>query len=491
MGRQLFQTCAPFRASVIELDAVYKSVVGKSLIEDHGLFVSAAPDSKDPLGDPWPIALTLPSLTLLQLALVDALAAAGVRPDVVIGHSAGETAVLSASGAASKYMALEIAIARGRAMALVEEAKGTMAAVNCSPQDAQKFIDEVHAELGEGVLTIGCYNTPGAVTLSGAETHIDLAVAKATAAGVFARKLKTRVPVHSQMMGLCGTEFQKLVSEVFSRYKVSAPTVETWSTMTGGLLEQPFPTSYFWDGTIGPVRFTEAVEAMAVKHKAMTFVEIGPHPVLASYLQTMTQGRDNITVTCPLRRARTVEPGMEPFEFMTALGKVVAAGHNCVNFDALYGAAGAYTGVLPAYPFARKHLPWYYNTPEVIRQRQLRKGPLNYPQLQMNVKTHPGLADHVMKGEPIMPAAGFIEMVCSRFLASLTVSDMSAKALEYGASEVYDIHFHGLLALSSEKPVPVQISLDGMQWSVSSSSTDPATTWPLKVSHLRVVLVKE
>ena len=33
-------------------------------------------------------------------------------------------------------MALELAIARGRALALVEDAKGTMAAVSCPPVDA-------------------------------------------------------------------------------------------------------------------------------------------------------------------------------------------------------------------------------------------------------------------------------------------------------------------------------------------------------------------
>ena len=74
VGRQLFKACLPFRSSVLELDAVYKSVAGKSLVEDYGLFGEVAPDAKDSLGDPWPIAITLPALTLLQLALVDTLA---------------------------------------------------------------------------------------------------------------------------------------------------------------------------------------------------------------------------------------------------------------------------------------------------------------------------------------------------------------------------------------------------------------------------------
>ena len=222
MGRQLFKACAPFRQSILELDKVYASATGVSLIDTTGLFAADLPEGTDSLGDPWPIAITLPALTMLQLALVDTLAAVGVRPDAAVGHSAGETAVLYASGAASKAAALELAIARGRALSLVEDAKGTMAAVSCSPKDASKIIDEVNAELGAGVLAIGCYNTPGAVTLSGAESHIDLAVAKAAAAGIFARKLKTRVPVHSEMMELCRAEFEGLVADVFARHAVSA-----------------------------------------------------------------------------------------------------------------------------------------------------------------------------------------------------------------------------------------------------------------------------
>ena len=407
VGRDLFRTCAPFRASILELDKVYVAATGSSMIE-IGLFTDTVTETKDPLGDPWSIAITLPALTMLQLALVDTLAAIGVAPDVVIGHSAGETAVLSASGSASKAMALEIAIARGRAMALLEKADGTMAAVSCSPEEACRIIAEVHAELGEGTLTIGCYNTPAAVTLSGAESHIDLAVKKASAAGIFARKLRTRIPVHSGLMELCHAEFEKLVEEVFSRYPVSAPVVETYSTKTGGLLAGTLDAQYFWDGTLGPVRFTEAITALAAAHNHATYVEIGPHPVLTSYIASMTE--KNTLVTCPLRRQRAPEPGAEAAELLTAVGKLVVAGHNCVNFDVLTGGAKL-SGKAPQYPFAPKTVPWRTQSAQIVRQLQHRNGPLNYSQLQVNVHTHPDLADHIIKGEPIMPAAGFIEMV--------------------------------------------------------------------------------
>ena len=412
MGRELFRTCAPFRESILELDQVYASVVGTSLVESTGLFEDSEAHPTDTLGDLWPIAITLPALTMLQLALVDALAVAGVRPDVVVGHSAGETAVLSASGAASKVVALKLAIARGRALALLEDAKGTMAAVSCSPAQAKAIIDEVKAELGDGVLEVGCYNTADAVTLSGQETHVEAAVAKATAARIFARRLKTRIPVHSAMMELCRAEFMRLLADIFpTGAEACVPKVATYSTVTGALFEGVFDTDYYWDGTLKPVLFQDAIEAMLPRYKGATFVESGPHPVLVGYLRTMAEGFDNIAVTCPLRRARTPTPGTEVSEFLTALGSVVAAGHNCVDFDALYGSAGRFAGVLPKYPFAPKSVPWFAPTAEIARQRQHRNGPLNYPQLRVNAKTHPELADHVVKGEPIMPASGFIEMV--------------------------------------------------------------------------------
>ena len=115
------------------------------------------------------------------------------------------------------------------------------------------------------------------------------------------------------------------------------------------------------------------------------------------------------TLVCPLRRPRTPEPGVEVREFVSALGKLVAAGYSCVDFDVLYGHVERTKA--PTYPFALKSVPWFVETPEIARQRQSRNGPMNYPQLAINVKTHPGLADHVIKGEPIMPAAGFVEMV--------------------------------------------------------------------------------
>lgn len=144
VGRDLYKTSAVFRNTVDELDHVYLAATGQSLIKDIGLFAETS-ISSETLGAIWPIAITLPSLTVLQLALIDTLAALGIRPDAALGHSAGEVALLYASGAGPKALALELAIARGKAMSLLEKEDGTMAALACSPEHAEPFIAEVIA----------------------------------------------------------------------------------------------------------------------------------------------------------------------------------------------------------------------------------------------------------------------------------------------------------------------------------------------------------
>lgn len=461
MGRELFKTNAVFKKTVLELDAVHTKAAGYSLIERYGLFDDRTDYEK--LGSTWPIRVTLPGLAILHLALYETLVSAGLKPDAVLGHSAGETAVLYASGSGSKELVVELAVARGKAMSLMEDKDGTMAAVSCSPEDAQKFIDEVIAELGPGALEVGCYNTPDAVTLSGPGPHIDLAVAKADAAGIFARRLRTCVPVHSTMMGLCGKEYEELSAEVFSRYSVQAPTTAVYSTKTGEYWNEPFTSEYYWDSTRGPVMFTQAMQKVTEDLPGATYVEIGPHPVLSSYLQSLA-GKDS-TVTCPLKRAKAADQKVEVQGLLDTLGKVTVAGHNTVDFNAIYAGTENKPEPYASFPFAKKDFPYLSQTPEVIRQRQARNGPLNYAQLQVNSRTHLSLADHIINNEPIMPAGGYIEA-----------------ALEYGAKKLWNVEFTSMLSLSSEKPIPLNVNLDGSKWTVSSAAS--GTVWPINYNRI-------
>ena len=453
MGRELFRVYPKFRESILEMDQIYAQVTGVSLLSSTGLFDKGAVETTTtPLGDIWPIEITLPALVMLQCALVDLLDSVGVSPDIVVGHSAGETSVLYASKAGSKAIAIELAIARGKAMALVETAGGTMAAISCNSSAANALIMEALEPHLHGSVDIGCHNSQEAVTLSGLTSSIDKVVALAESRGIMARKLKTHVPVHSRLMDLCRVEFRSRMETVWSRYPgIMRPQIPVYSTLTGDLFDRSFTGDYYWDGTRGPVLFAEAITALIQKYPTATFLEISPHPVLSSYLSALGA----TAIVSPLRRRNRTEVNpVETSTFLDSLGRIATFGYNIVNLSALNDRPILDVDFpFPPYPFNTKAVPYHSESASFYRHFQDRNGPLNYSGLRVNSQTHPVLAQHVIKGEPIMPAAGFIEM-----------------ALEFGAMVLWDVEFRAMMSLSSERPTPVEVKLDGIHWTVKTAT---------------------
>jgi acyl transferase domain-containing protein len=416
VGRGLFKTSRIFHDTVLALESVFYRETGESLIHNYGLFDHMVPVKS--FDEIWPIAITLPAITMLQLALFDTLVHLGIEPDYVIGHSAGETAVVYASGAASREMAMELAIARGRGMSSMEAQDGTMAALACTAERAEEFIYTIKAQGVIGTLQVACFNSPDAVTIAGTTAAIDNVVELAKAQGVFATRLRTKVPVHCDMMAKCEREYRGLVSAVFAKHTVGTTSIPVYSSLSGNHFTDTFTADYFWDNTIGPVRFSQAMEALSAKTGDASYVEIGPHPVLASYINSLaTQG--SLTLA-PLRRPgkTTIKnTNIELISLLSSVGQLACSGYNPINYAALAGCGAKLLDTLPRYPFSPRQWPIWIPSVTVSRYQQPRNGPLNFPQLRINTQTHPSLAQHSIKGEPIMPATGYIEMVRNAVLS--------------------------------------------------------------------------
>ncbi|KAF4610126.1 hypothetical protein D9613_010407 [Agrocybe pediades] len=448
MGRQLFQQFPVFRQSVLEMDVVFQRLTGKSIIRDYGLFdKSTAPA----LPEIWPIALVLPSIAIFQMALFDLLTSLGVKPDVVVGHSAGETAVLYASGAAPKAMAVELAIIRGKSFTPIEQLGGTMAALSCTPEVLDELIQDYRKADPKGRVELACYNSPSAVAIAGDEVALDAVVAAASARGIFARKIRTKVPFHSSVMEASKQEYLAALKDLFKRYPgAHVPETATFSTCTGDVFDGSFDADYYWSNTRAPVRFTQTMAAITAAHPNATFVEFSPHPVLVPYIMSMIS--ESSTVCHSMQRPKRGGSSTEHVDVLHLLGKITSAGHNSLNFTTLNGkTCSQFSLPLPAYPFAKKKYPLYPDTPGVAKQMAVPRGPINHAYLRMNKDTHPMLAEHVIRGQPIMPAAGYLEM-----------------AVEFGASTLINVNLRSIMSLSSEKPVKVDITLDGAYWAVKS-----------------------
>ncbi|KAJ7656557.1 hypothetical protein B0H17DRAFT_1265163 [Mycena rosella] len=376
----------------------------------------------------WPISLTLPTMAMFQIALFDLFIHLGVRPDIVLGHSTGETPLLYASGAASKQMSMELAIIRG-------QGDGTMAVLSCSPEHAQRLLEQYKVSNPTSVVELACFNSPSGAAIAGQDLAIDGVLDLARSAGTFGRKIRTRVPFHSSMMEACQDRYLEQVRDLFARHAGSyVPKIPTYSTLTGELFRGPFTADYFWENTRYEVRFAQTIKTL---HGPSSFIEISPHPVLSSYLSDMVQS----PVLSPVHRPKKGSiRSTEHYDILVCLGKLTSAGHNYCMMSNVG---------LPAYPFLKKRFPLY---PDSEKRLNPHHGPVNHPYLKVNTDTHPTLAEHIIRGEPVWPAAGFLEM-----------------AMEFGATSLMNVSLRSILSLSAEAPVKVNIARNGAYWKVTSS----------------------
>ncbi|KAJ7885730.1 polyketide synthase [Mycena olivaceomarginata] len=462
MGRQLFKMYPAFRDSILRMDKVHcrgsrdLHRARAWLLRGHtsqgraarymARYVDCSQHCHDSDGARRPFA------------------AFGIRPNVVFGHSAGEAAMSYASGALPQELAMEIAIRRSRAMTVVE-GSGGMAAVSCIPSVAREIIRSVLQEAGPGdVLELGCYNAPEAVTISGTQTMLDKAVAIAQKREMFARQIKARVPGHCSLLEPCKARYVEEMEIAFSRYPgAHVPKVTTYSTQTGSRWEKEFTPEYMWNNGRVPVQFEQTVTAVVEEMPEAIFIEIGPHPALSSYISGMGAKPDK--VLCPMRRAKPVKKKVnslnsnaefnEITDLLTCVGHLSSLGVNAIDFNAVNATdALEISKPLPAYPFAPKPIPFYSeNSRMAVKQKRSRKGPLNYESLAMNALTHPDLAEHVIKGKPILPATGFFEMM-----------------FEEGARTIWDIELRSLLPLLPEKVLEVEVKSDDLYAVLNSTA---------------------
>ncbi|KAJ7879268.1 hypothetical protein B0H14DRAFT_2341509, partial [Mycena olivaceomarginata] len=460
MGRELFSVFPVFRSTILELDEVYKRLIGESLLESTGLFVT--PTSPPPLSlspSAWPVTITVTAIAMLQMALFDLTVSGGVMPSSFAGHSAGETAILYASGAGSKAMALEIAIARGQAMAVTESIDAGMASLACSADVAMEIISEI-----SGNIEISCFNSPESIAISGSADLLAQAISLAQARGIFAQRIRTMVPGHSSYMDKIKTDYMTRMTDIFTRYPGQhIPNVPVFSTCTGQALVDEFSPSYFWDNCRNPVLFSAAISNLLDFHGDTSsnpvFLEVSCHPVLSSSIYPHNVPKKS--VLCPMRRSTSGEerPRDEATLFTETLARITLLGYNSCDFSGLYGPSD-YRQPLMDHPWVyRPILSPLVHFSDVQRTHTV-NGSLS-TNLSINEHTHPLLAQHVIDGRFVGPHLSL---------------------LEAGANVLWDVEFMSFFPLSARHSAQMILERSGCEWSLISINPHQAPP-PLNVYH--------
>ncbi|WP_246430622.1 type I polyketide synthase [Streptomyces rectiverticillatus] len=453
MGADLLAAEPAFRAAVEAVDEALAPRLGWSVARE--------------LAEPSPGRLAAtevaqPLLFTLQTGVVAVLRAHGITPSAVLGHSVGEVAAAYAAGALTLDQAAWVIAERSRAQAAVAGC-GRMAAVGMSREQAADLLT------GYPGLEIAGVNTRRDVTVAGPRNQLYRLLGDLAGQGVVCAELDLDHAFHSAAMDPLRTPLHKALAGL-SPSPVRVPLL---STVTGDVLEGPeLDAEYWWRNVREPVLFADAVER-ALGRGADVFLEIGPQPVLQSYLRRITAAHD---APGPRAVTPTLRKGDDGVRAMrTAVAALLAAGAEA-DWSARFPRPGRVAS-LPAYPWQRERHwsggpeSWVRSSGDGRTEHPLLGERMPAPLPVWHGAVEPArlawVADHRLGGAVVMPATAYVEMALA---AGRRVLDT--------AVEADHLEFVRPLFVPWGEPgrVHTQVSFDPEDGVVLISSTDDQVT---------------
>jgi acyl transferase domain-containing protein/NAD(P)-dependent dehydrogenase (short-subunit alcohol dehydrogenase family) len=459
MGRQVLADEAVCREIAAECDEYFRALSGWSILEQL-----LGDESGSRMGEPR---IAQPANFVLQLGLVALWKHWGVEPAAVVGHSAGEVAAAHVAGALDLPDAVAVIYHRSRLQQTAAGAGG-MLAVGLSREAVAARLE------GRGLqLSIAAVNGPASTTVSGDLEHIAALALELDASGVFNRVLQVDVAYHSAQMDALEAPLVASLTALHPR----RPSVPLYSTVTGAAVDGvAFDAEYWFRNIRRPVLFAEAVDRLIAREHTL-FLEIGPHPVLASGIKECLARRGvRGDVLASLRRG---EP--DAVALARGLGGLYVSG--CAPaWDAVYPDARYVR--LPVYPWQRER--YWVETPAGRDDRlgntvhPLLGSPLGFAgaswESDLNPNYAPFLADHVVDGATVYPAAAYVE-------AGLAIHRLTGGG---EAAVLENLSFARALLLDPNQRTRLQWRYDERtrEFHAYSCSEAAATEWTLHASGL-------
>lgn len=299
--------------------------------------------------------VALPALFSTALAMAALLDSWGIRPDAVIGHSAGEYVAACLAGVFSREDALSLVTKRGQLFETVDS--GSMLSVARSEDDVRNWLPSG--------LDIAAVNAPEQCVVSGPTDEVERFEQQLRADDIDCARVHIDVAAHSSMLDPILEEFASFCRSL--RY--SEPTLPWVSNLTGEWItaSQATDPMYWVEHLRRTVRFHAGVECLLADANRV-LVEIGPGRTLAGFAQAATNKATAITAT--LRHPKELVP--DGVFALRAVGRIWAAGVD-LDAQALLGP-GRRRIPLPTYPF--EHHRYWIDPDPIDRRHSPRSGGL-------------------------------------------------------------------------------------------------------------------
>lgn len=436
MGTHLMRHNAEFKAALEEVDSLLSPLQGWSLLD-----IFAAPEQHPSAYEHTE--KSQPLLFAMQVGLVRALAAKGVTPAAVTGHSVGEVAAAWACGALSLEDAVTVIHYRSALQERLRD-KGGMAVVT-APEDRLR---DLLGDFGDA-LEVAAVNTDSSFTLAGDSKALRAFVQLCKQQRLAAKTLNLPYPFHTAAM----EGIRRDLLDALAHIQPRRPNIPFFSTALADAGRHPLLNNeYWWHNIRRPVLFHQAIQN-ALRQGFLLYMEIGPKPLLGSYLRDISRKENLRTAFLPT----LTSGGDEKTDFANAWKNAWQTGWT-LDAAALFPLPFS-RRELPLYPWNREHL-WFDQTPEC---REFLRADKKHPLLgwrlpgsapvfenTLSLPDQPWLSDHKAGTATPYPAAAFIE---SMLAAGRELYPREQQELER-------VTLHRPLHLSEDKARVVRISVD-------------------------------
>ena len=450
MGRKLLEESSVFRMAVEEVDTLFAQHADFSLIETLENPACEVDLERTEVAQP--------ALFAIQVGLVRMLEDRGVSPGGVMGHSVGEVAAAWACGAMSLEQAVwlihERSFQQGKTKGL-----GQMTAVALSQVDVERLLKAIPRAFRPHLAGV---NSPKGVTVAGDPKGLAELESLLADQGVRFKRLDLDYAFHSPVMDPIKADLLTGLEE----FKPQKGSIPFYSTVTGKKLNgSKLDASYWWKNVRQPVRFEEAVRS-AIGAGASIFVEVGPHPVLRSYLlESLNESDVEGLVATPMIRSHPTANQFERSFYQLLLSGIP------YDEELLFPVRPSRRVTVPSYPWQKESFQTPQTSEGYLLHQRVKEHPLLGYRLKedrfawenhLDLSAFPFLKDHQVGGVVVFPAAGFVEMA------------LAAGFIRYPSEEIEweDFEIHAPLLLSETHSKTVRLSLDEQSGNFSIKSRD-------------------